>query len=271
MQVLFIADLVGEDAVGLLIDLLPRIKNKYKIDFSIVNGENADKGKGITDKQIRRLKSAGVDCLTSGNHIWDPRKREVLVTHSDFLLRPLNYPPGNVGLGSGVFRMPGNEKIKIGVLNLQGRSFMYSIECPFRAADKEIRQLRSQTSIIIVDFHAEATAEKLALGYYLDGRVSAVLGTHTHIQTADNRVLPKGTAYITDAGMSGPEQSVIGMDIKKAIDRFMMQSHVYYTLAKGDVRLNGVVMDIDEETGRARGIERLNFNKSEFGDAGQTD
>lgn len=269
MQILFIADLVGDDAVSLLIDLFPRIKNKYHIDFSIVNGENADKGKGITDKQVRRLKDAGVNCLTSGNHIWDPRKREVLVNHSDFLLRPLNYPPGNVGLGSGVFRL--NEKIKIAVMNLQGRSFMNSIECPFLAADKELRQLRSRTPIIIVDMHAEATAEKLALGYYLDGRVSAVLGTHTHIQTADERILPNGTAYITDAGMCGPEQSIIGMDIRKAIDRFVLQSHVYYSLAKGTVRLNGVVMDIDEETGKARAIQRLNFNKAEFNDASKTD
>lgn len=262
MRILFIADLVGDEAVDLVADLLPGLKRQHQIDFTIINGENADKGKGINDKQVRRLKELGVGCLTSGNHIWDPRKRDVLQKHAGFLIRPLNYPEGNVGLGSATFRLDSGEKIA--VLNLQGRSFMYSIDCPFRAAQKEIRRLRSETPIIFVDFHAEATAEKQALGWYLDGKVSAVIGTHTHVQTADQRILPKGTAYLTDAGMSGPVDSVIGMETEKAIERFMMQSHVYYSIAKGNIRLNGAVIEVDPQNGRATRIETINTNKEEF-------
>ncbi|MCB0261791.1 MAG: TIGR00282 family metallophosphoesterase [Calditrichia bacterium] len=266
MRILFIADLVGEEAVGLVGDLIPRIRQRYKVDFTIVNGENADKGKGITVKQIKRLQEVGVDCLTSGNHIWEPRKRDVLIDFSGYLLRPLNYPPGNVGVGSHVFQAANGAKVA--VMNLQGRSFMYSIDCPFRAAEKEVKRLRSETPIIFVDFHAEASAEKVALGWFLDGSVSAVVGTHTHVQTADERVLPKGCAYITDAGMSGPEDSVIGMEVQRAIERFMLTSHVYYAVAKSKIRLNGLIIDVDETTGKASHIERLNFTKEEFNNAG---
>ncbi len=262
MRILFIADLVGNEAVDLVADLLPGLKHQHRIDFTIVNGENADKGKGITEKQIQRLKSCGVGCVTSGNHIWDPRKREVLVKHAGYLLRPLNYPEGNVGLGSATFRLESGEKVA--VLNLQGRSFMYSIDCPFRIAQKEIRRLRSETPIIFVDFHAEATAEKQALGWHLDGQASAVIGTHTHVQTADERILPRGAAYLSDAGMTGPVDSVIGMETNKAIERFMMQSHVYYSIAKGNIRLNAVVIEIDPQNGKATHIERINTNKEEF-------
>jgi len=264
MNILFIADIVGEAAVEEVLDLLPRIRNRYKVDFIIANGENAHKGKGITDKLIRKLKDGGVDCLTSGNHIWDPRKKEVLVSHAGYILRPLNYPEGNLGIGQFVYRLPNGQKIA--VINLQGRSFMFSIDCPFRTADKALRQVRSETPIIIVDFHAEASAEKQALAWYLDGRVSAVIGTHTHVQTADERILPKGTGYITDAGMCGPMDSVIGMDIQKAIDRFILQSQVYYSLAKDNIWFNGVLLDIDDDTGLTRRIERLKFNRTEFND-----
>ena len=264
MRVLFIADIVGEEALDLVTDLLPRIKNFHKIDFTIVNGENTDKGKGITAKQVKRLQEGGVDCITSGNHIWDQRKRDVLVQFAGYVLRPLNYPEGNIGLGSKTFKLPDGRKIA--VLNLQGRSFLYSIDCPFRTAEKEVRRLRSEAPVVFVDFHAEATAEKQALGWHLDGKVSAVIGTHTHIQTADERILPGGTAYLTDAGMTGPNDSVIGMDTQKAIDRFILQSHVYYAVAKGNLRLNGVVLDVDDTSGKATGIYRLNFNKAEFSD-----
>ena len=264
MRVLFIADIVGEEALEFVIDLLPRIKNHHKIDFTIANGENADKGKGITIKQVKRLQESGVDCITSGNHIWDQRKRDVLVQFAGYILRPFNYPEGNVGLGSKTFKLFDGRKIA--VLNLQGRSFLYSIDCPFKTAEKEVRRLRSEAPVIFVDFHAEATAEKEALGWYLDGKVSAVIGTHTHVQTADERILPGGTAYLTDAGMTGPTESVIGMDIQKAIDRFILQSHVYYSVAKGNIRLNGVVVDIDDSTGKSTRIYRLNFNKAEFSD-----
>jgi len=189
----------------------------------------------------------------------------VLVRHAGYILRPLNYPEGNVGLGVQLLQTRGG--IKIGILNLQGRSFMFPIDCPFRVGEKAIRKLRSETKNIIVDFHAEATAEKQAIARYFDGKVSAVIGTHTHVQTADEKILPGGTAYITDAGMTGPEESIIGMDIEKAIQRFMMQSHVYYAMAKGDqYRLNGVVIDIDESSGNALKIERLNLTKRELFD-----
>lgn len=262
MRVLFIADIVGEEAVHFVTDLLPRIKNFHKIDFTIVNGENADKGKGITAPQVKLLQDTGVDCITSGNHIWDHRKRDVLVKFGGYVLRPHNYPEGNLGVGSNIFRLADGRKIA--VLNLQGRSFLYSIDCPFKTSEKEIRRLRSETPIIFVDFHAEATAEKQAIGWHLDGTVSAVIGTHTHVQTADERILPGGTAYLSDAGMTGPMDSVIGMDINRAIERFMLQSHVYYSIAKGNLRLNGVVIDINDDSGKADKIYRLNFNKSEF-------
>ena len=267
VRILFIADLVSDDAVGLVGDLLPRIRQRYSVDFVIVNGENADKGKSILPAQVKRLESFGVDCITSGNHIWDPRKRDVLIKYAGYLLRPFNYPAGNVGLGSTVRQTAAG--VKIAVLNLQGRSFMYSIDCPFRAAEKEVRRLRSEAPIVFVDFHAEATAEKQALAWHLDGQVSALVGTHTHVQTADERVLPKGTAFITDAGMTGPEDSIIGMDIKRAIERFILVSHVYYSVAKSTIRLNGVLIDVNEQTGRATHIERVNFTKAEFNNDGE--
>lgn len=262
MRVLFVADIVGEEALDFVADLLPRIKNYYKVEFTIVNGENADKGKGITTKQVKRLQEIGVDCITSGNHVWDQRKKDVLVQFAGYLLRPLNYPEGNLGLGSKTFKLEDGRKIA--VVNLQGRSFLYSIDCPFRMAEKEVRRLRSETPLIFIDFHAEATAEKQALAWHLDGKVSTLIGTHTHVQTADERILPNGTAYLTDAGMTGPMDSVIGMDVPRAIERFILQSHVYYAIAKGNVRLNGVIIDIDDTTGKATHIQRLNFNKTEF-------
>lgn len=262
MNILFIADIVGEDVIDIVLDILPRLRNIHKIDFVIANVENTDKGKGILPRQIERLKSGGIHCMTSGNHIWEVRKRDVLVKYAGYLIRPLNYPQGNLGIGSTIITSPSNRKVAI--LNVQGRSFMYSIDCPFSAAQKEIRRLSSETNLIFVDFHAEATAEKQAMGWFLDGKASAVIGTHTHVQTADERILPNGTAYITDAGMCGPFDSVIGMDKQKAIDRFMLQTHIYYSIAKNDLRFNGVVIQLNETTGSAEKIFRLNFNKKEF-------
>ncbi len=262
MNILFIADIVGEDILEIITDILPRLRLRYQIDFTIANVENADKGKGIIPRQVERLKEAGVHCMTSGNHIWEVRKRDVLIQYAGYLLRPLNYPEGNVGVGSTIITAPNGKKVA--VLNLQGRSFMYTINCPFTTGEKEIRRLRSETPIIFVDFHAEATAEKQALGWFLDGKVSAVIGTHTHVQTADERILPKGTAYITDAGMCGPFDSVIGMDKQKAIDRFILQTHIYYATARENLRFNGVVVRINEMTGNAEQLTRLNFSKKEF-------
>lgn len=266
MNILFIADIVGEETLPIIFDILPRLRRKYSIESVIANVENVDKGKGILPKQIERLKAAGIDCLTSGNHIWEPKKREVLVAQAGYILRPLNYPEGNIGIGSTIIQTKSGKKV--GIINLQGRSFMYPINCPFTLGQKETRRLRSETPIIIVDFHAEATAEKQALAWYLDGKVSAVIGTHTHVQTADERILKNGTAYITDAGMCGPFDSVIGMDTQKAIDRFILQTQIYYIVAKDNIRFNGVVLNIDPDTGKALHIERLNFSKKEFDQSG---
>ncbi|MBN2365950.1 MAG: TIGR00282 family metallophosphoesterase [Calditrichaeota bacterium] len=267
MKILFIADIVGEEVVDIIFDVLPRLKRRHGIDFIIANAENLDKGKGIQSKQVERLKAEGIDCLTSGNHIWEPRKKEVLVTNAGYLLRPLNYPEGNLGVGSTVLRTA--DGLKVGIINAQGRSFMYPINCPFNTVMKEVRRIRSETPVIVVDFHAEATAEKQALAWYLDGKVSAVIGTHTHVQTADERILNNGTAYITDAGMTGPFDSVIGMDTQKAIDRFMLQTHIYYSIAKENLRFNGIILTIDPNTGKAENIERLNFSKKEFDKSGK--
>ncbi|MFZ0391132.1 MAG: TIGR00282 family metallophosphoesterase [Calditrichia bacterium] len=262
MNILFIADVVGREVVDVILDILPRLRAIKKIDLIIANVENTDKGKGVVDKQVERFKAAGIHCLTSGNHIWEVRKRDVLVTYAGYLIRPLNYPEGNVGIGSTIVRS--DSGLKVAVLNLQGRSFMYSINCPFTTGEKEIRRLRSEADIIFVDFHAETTAEKQAMGWFLDGKVSAVVGTHTHVQTADERILPRGTAYITDAGMCGPFDSVIGMDTQKAIDRFILQTHIYYEIAKENLRFNGIVVQVNDKNGKAEKIERLNFNKQEF-------
>ncbi len=262
MNILFIADIVGEEIVEIILDILPRLKRWHNIDFIIANVENVDKGKGIVSKQIEKFKNAGIHCLTSGNHIWEPRKKDVLIKYAGYLLRPINYPEGNIGVGSAIIKTANGKKV--GIINIQGRSFMYPINCPFTSVQKEVRKIRSETPIIIVDFHAEATAEKQAMGWFLDGKVSAVIGTHTHVQTADERILPKSTAYITDAGMCGPFDSVIGMDIRKAIDRFILQTHIYYSIAKENLRINGVVIQIDDNSGKAKKIYRLNFNKKEF-------
>jgi metallophosphoesterase (TIGR00282 family) len=262
MNILFIADIVGEDIIDIILDVLPRLKIHHQIECVIANVENTDKGKGIRDNQIEKLQLGGIDCLTSGNHIWDPRKKDVLLKYAGYLLRPINYPEGNIGVGSTILKTSTGKKV--GIINLQGRSFMYSINCPFTTIEKELRKIRSATPIIIVDFHAEATAEKQALAWFLDGRVSAVLGTHTHVQTADERILPRSTAFISDAGMCGPFDSVIGMDTEKAIERFRLQTHIYYSIAKRNLRFNGVVVQIDEKTGSANKIFRLNFNKKEF-------
>ncbi len=196
--------------------------------------------------------------MTSGNHIWDRRESMPLLDTEPLLLRPHNYPPGVPGNGSRVFTT--RDGVKVGVLNLMGRVFMRELECPFRVADQEVAKLRDEATIVLVDFHAEATAEKMALGWYLDGRVSAVLGTHTHVQTADERVLPKGTGYITDAGMTGPFDSVIGVRKELAIHKFLTLLPTRFEPATGDVKLHGVHLDVDEATGRCRHIERVSMS-----------
>lgn len=255
IKVLFIADIVGKPGLEITTKLLPGIKEKYKIDLCIANGENGCEGKGLTAKLARIYYSLGIDVITSGNHIWDNRDIYDSLNTDPRIIRPLNYPEGNHGKGSTIIELA--DGLTIGVLNLQGRTFMFPIDCPFRKGADEIRRLQKSTNIIIVDFHAEASAEKIALGWYFDGKVSAVIGTHTHVPTADERVLPGGTAYITDAGMTGPFDSVIGLQRDLAIRRFMNQTPVRYKPATENLRFCGLVISIDRESGKATNIERL--------------
>ncbi|MGH7682519.1 MAG: TIGR00282 family metallophosphoesterase [Candidatus Eiseniibacteriota bacterium] len=258
MNIFFIADIYGSPGRKAVKDLLPEIVSSMGIDFVVANVENAAAGFGVTKEIIAELKEIGVECMTSGNHIWDRRESMPLLDTEPLLLRPHNYPPGVPGNGSRVFTT--RDGVKVGVLNLMGRVFMRELECPFRVADQEVAKLRDEATIVLVDFHAEATAEKMALGWYLDGRVSAVLGTHTHVQTADERILSKGTGYITDAGMTGPFDSVIGVRKELAIHKFLTLLPTRFEPAVGDVKLHGVHLDVDEATGRCRHIERVSMS-----------
>ncbi len=255
MNILFVADIFGAPGRRAVRDLVPELVTSMGIDFLIANVENAAAGFGVTKDILTELKALGVECMTSGNHIWDRREMLPVLDQEPLLLRPHNYPPGVPGCGSKVFTTRAG--VKVGVLNLMGRVFMNDIECPFRVADQEIEKLREHAKVIFVDFHAEATAEKIALCWYLDGRVSAVIGTHTHVQTADEQLFPKGTGYLTDAGMTGPHDSVIGVQKEMAIRKFLTQLPTRFEPATGDVRLHGVHLEIDEETGRCRHIERV--------------
>jgi metallophosphoesterase (TIGR00282 family) len=255
IKILFIGDIIGKPGRQALSRELDRLVDRHSVDLVIANGENAAGGFGLTTDTAKELFDLGVHCLTSGNHIWDKKEQVPLVLADRRCLRPANYPAGVPGLGSVVLTTPGG--IKVGVLNLEGRVFMKYLECPFRSADREIELLRHETPVIIVDFHAEATSEKSALGWYLDGRVSAVIGTHTHVQTADERILPQGTAYMTDAGMTGSFDSVIGIGKEDAIHKFLTQLPTKFEVPKRDIRLNGVVVEIDAQTGKALSIERI--------------
>jgi len=255
MKILLIGDIVGKPGRKAVRELLPGIVEEGRIDFVIANCENAAAGFGVTSEVAEELYVNHIDVLTSGNHIWDKKEVMGFVDDCETLLRPANYPEGAPGRGSVVMTTRGGARI--GVLNLAGRIFMHPLDCPFRTADREIGILRKKTDVIIVDMHAEATSEKIAMGWYLDGRVAAVLGTHTHVQTADDRILPGGTAYVTDVGMTGPFDSVIGIRKDVIMQRFLSQIPNKFDVAKGDVRLQGVIVEI-APNGRAQGIQRLN-------------
>jgi len=259
INVLYIADVIGSDGSEIASACVPEFLKKYEIHLAIVNGENSASGKGLTARIAQSFFDMGIDVITSGNHIWDKNKIFPMLNENPRILRPLNYPPGCPGHGSVVVQTPGNDSV--GIINLQGRSFMYPIDCPFRTIDGEIRRLANEgIKTLIIDFHAEASAEKMALGWFLDGRVSAVIGSHTHVQTADECVLPQGTAYITDAGMTGPFDSVIGMDKEIAIKRFISQLPVHYKVAHGDPKFCGVIIKIDKQSGRAESISRFQIS-----------
>ncbi len=257
MNILFIADIFGSPGRRAVRDLVPELVTSMGIDFVVANVENAAAGFGVTKEIIEELKGLGIEAMTSGNHIWDRKEALPLLDQEPLLLRPHNYPPGVPGRGAHLFTTRGG--VTVGILNLMGRIFMRELECPFRSADREVAALREKTPVILVDFHAEATAEKIALAHYLDGRVSAVLGTHTHVQTADERILPGGTGFLTDAGMTGPHDSIIGVRKEQAIQKFLNLLPTRFEPAVGDAKLQGVHLEIDETTGHCRHLSRISI------------
>lgn len=255
LKLLFLGDVIGEPGRRAVIETLPVLKKEREIDFIVVNGENAAAGRGITPKISIDLLRAGAAVITTGDHIWDQKEIVSYIATEPRLLRPINYPEGTPGQGSIILDTP---KGKVGVINVQGRTFMLPhLENPFRIIEKEVMRLREETAVIFVDVHAETTSEKIAMGRFLDGKVSAVIGTHTHTQTADEQIFPGGTAFLCDAGMCGPSESVLGRDIDPIVQRFLTNMPVQFPVAKGPVKLHGAVVEIDEQSGRALSIERL--------------
>lgn len=254
MKILFIGDIVGRPGREAVKGLLPGLKKEFNLDFVIANAENAAGGSGITPKVANELFDYGVDVLTSGDHIWKKSAIFEIIDKEERILRPVNLPPGAPGRGHALFKTQSGATL--GVINVQGRVFMEALECPFRSSRWAVEALIPQTKVIIVDIHAEATSEKIALGWYLDGKASAILGTHTHVQTADERVLPQGSAFITDVGMAGPIDSVIGRRIEDVLSRFITAIPTRFEVADENIQLQGVVLDIDEHTGKAKSILR---------------
>ena len=258
VNILFIGDIVGKPGRRILAQMLPDLRREYAVDLVIANGENSAGGFGITRETFEEIVACGVDVVTGGNHTWQAREVLVLLDSDLRLLRPANYPPGTPGRGGGVFRpSKGRSSSGVAVLNLEGRVFMEPLDSPFRVGWEQVELLRRETSLIVIDIHAEATSEKAALAWYLDGRVSAVVGTHTHVQTADERILPNGTAFITDVGMTGPRDSIIGMGREEVLQRFLTLLPTRFDVAKGPAQLNAVLLDIDDAGGRARAIQRV--------------
>jgi len=251
-----IGDIVGRPGRKAIKDTLASIRQELRLDMIIANGENAAGGTGITGSIAEELFKNGVDVLTTGNHVWDKKEIVPYIDNEPRILRPGNYPPGTPGRGYGVFDIKG---VRVGVINISGRVYLSDLDCPFRLADRYIENISGETNVIIVDFHAEATSEKVAMGLYLDGKVSLVAGTHTHVQTADERLLPNGTAYITDLGMTGPLHSVIGVKSNLAIQKFITQMPVRFEVADGPYQFNAIMVEVEEENGKAVNIQRI-FN-----------
>ena len=255
LRLLFLGDIIGEPGRKAVIEMLPALKSSWGLDFVVANGENAAAGRGITPKLAIDLLRCGVAVITTGDHVWDQKDLVGFIETEPRLLRPINYPEGTPGGGSIVLD---TAKGKVGVINVQGRTFMLpALENPFRCVLAEVEQIRAQTPIIFVDVHAETTSEKIALGRFLDGKVSAVAGTHTHVQTADDQIFPGGTAFICDAGMCGPTESVLGREIQPIVQRFYSSMPINFPVAKGEVKLHGLMVDIDEESGRALSVQRV--------------
>lgn len=256
MNILCIGDIVGKPGRAALEGLLGDIKKEFDIDCTIVNAENSAGGSGITPRIAKHLFDLGCDVLTMGDHIWDQKEIEPYLNEEEYLIRPANFPDGAPGKGWCVKTL--SSGVKVGVINLLGRVFMrYSVECPFRALEKLAGQLKNETPVIIVDMHAETTSEKVAMGHFGDGKVTAIIGTHTHIQTADEKILPGGTAYITDLGMTGPYDSVIGQNKENIIQRFLTSLPVRFSVAEDNGILHGAVISLDEASGKAKDIRRI--------------
>jgi 2',3'-cyclic-nucleotide 2'-phosphodiesterase len=255
MRILFVGDIVGSPGRRILKDHLADIVQQRKVDLAIVNCENAASGFGITPRLADELFAAGADVLTGGNHIWDRKELMEYFPHQPRLLRPANFPDGLPG--SGLYIGATRNGAQYAVLNLQGRTFMAPIDCPFRAAERELARIPPEVKVVVVDMHAETTSEKQAMGWFLDGKVSAVIGTHTHVATSDAHVLPNGTAFVTDVGMTGPHNSIIGMTKEPIIQRFLNSLPARFEVAEGDVQMHAVLIDVDETSGHARSIEPL--------------
>ncbi|MEO8256817.1 MAG: TIGR00282 family metallophosphoesterase [Acidobacteriota bacterium] len=266
MRILFIGDIVGRPGRDLLKRGLATVVDHHSIDVVIANAENSAAGFGITREIGDQLLEWGVDVMTSGNHIWDKREALDYIGTEPRLLRPANYPAGAPGNGSYLARTRHGETI--GVINIMGRVFMLNIDDPFAVVLREIEAMRERTRTIFVDFHAEATSEKIAMGWHLDGRVSAVVGTHTHVQTADERILPKGTAYLTDVGMTGPHDSIIGVETAAALGKFLTALPARFETATANPRLHAVIVETDSKTGRAVDIERLSLGVDDLAEIG---
>lgn len=255
VRLLMIGDVVGRPGRRAVKENLPGLLRDEKVDLVIANGENAAGGNGLTREVAYELFSAGVEVITMGNHVWNKKEIYNLIARESRIIRPGNYPPGAPGAGYGRYTTGNN--IRVSVINLSGRVFMPGLDCPFRVADELLPVLKEWSNIILLDFHAEATSEKAALAYYLDSRVSAVCGTHTHVQTADERVLPGGTAFITDVGMTGPRDSIIGVKKEAVVEKFITQLPRKFEVAAGPYQFNAVIIDIDQETGLALDIMRI--------------
>ncbi len=255
MRILFIGDIVGAQGRRMVLEHLPRLLDEHHIDFTIANGENCSGGFGLNQKNFRELIDCGVDAFTMGNHTWDNKDIYHFIDQEERLVRPANFPPDLPGVGWRQYQVNGRQLV---VANVIGRVFMTAFDCPFRTMDTVLKQLSGSDAAVFVDFHAEATSEKMALGWYLDGRVAAVVGTHTHIQTNDARVLPRGTGYLSDAGMTGPRDSVLGVEREIIINRFLTGISPRFEVARGDLQFNGAVFEIGEDQKTQR-IELINF------------
>lgn len=259
MKLLFIGDVVGSPGRDMIKDYVPKLKEKYRPHVIIINGENAASGKGITEKIYRQFLEVGAQAITLGNHAWDNREIFEFIDNAKYLVRPANFPEGTPGKGLVFVKI---NDLEVAIINLQGRTFMNPIDCPFKKADQLIEKARARTPFIFVDFHAEVTSEKQAMGWYLDGRVSAVVGTHTHVQTADQRILPGGTGYVTDVGMTGPYDGILGVEKEAVLKKFLTNLPVRFEIPNyGRTQLSAVMLELDRKTGLTNNIETILINE----------